>query len=241
MSASIGWSSPPKHKKAIKFTYFHHTYSLPNDPDQPIADAFEDIAEQNKWGDKESISGRGSTVHMTSRVRPCLAAWFKRFNVKTLVDVPCGDANWQRLIPGIQNISYKGYDISETAVKKARENNNKQTNMAFGVMDLSSSAPPEKPDLFLMRDVIQHVSLTQGKNMLMNAKKCGARYLAVSTFRRRGKNKDIQPGGFYKNDVHAAPFNLPKSIVECKNNEKGWYSDNELHLVDLSTWSGPDN
>ena len=56
----------------------------------------EQIAGNNEWqmGGAEIISG-GSTVEAnTHRVR-CLRNFIKAHRIRNVIDVPCGDANWQ--------------------------------------------------------------------------------------------------------------------------------------------------
>eukprot|EP00747_Dinoflagellata_sp_TGD_P138883 gnl/TRDRNA2_/TRDRNA2_175841_c2_seq20.p1 gnl/TRDRNA2_/TRDRNA2_175841_c2~~gnl/TRDRNA2_/TRDRNA2_175841_c2_seq20.p1 ORF type:complete len:254 (-),score=31.03 gnl/TRDRNA2_/TRDRNA2_175841_c2_seq20:343-1104(-) len=225
----------------------------PNKKDPIYHDVFEDIASHSsaraeaKWSSNETISGKASTMDATKNVRKCLGKWIKQYNIKSFLDIPCGDANWQREIPGIHDIVYKGYDIAETAVKIARRKNKKYPNMTFGVMNLIDSVPPEKPDLFLMKDVLMHLPLDAGRRMLVNAKRSGARYIAVTTFNRAASNRNITFGphrnNFYTNNVHKAPFLMPKGVEECKHawgkSQRGRSRDDvSLELIDLSQWVG---
>jgi hypothetical protein len=78
---------------------------------------FDEIARSNFWGGaNETISGRGSTTYSTLALRNCLGDWIIKYNIKTIVDVPCGDANWQYAIPGIEKVTYTGYDVSQHAI-----------------------------------------------------------------------------------------------------------------------------
>lgn len=174
---------------------------------------------------------------MTSIIRPCLGDWIQRYNVTSLTDFSCGDANWQGQIPGIDSIEYSGYDIADMAIEHARQHNKGRDNMSFGVLDLTRDAPPGRPDMVLMRDVIQHLSLQHGRDMLRVAKKTGARYLAVTTFHRSALNMDMGDGGFYHNNVHGPPFVLPPSLERCDNYRKDWYRSSSLELIDLAEWN----
>eukprot|EP00747_Dinoflagellata_sp_TGD_P138908 gnl/TRDRNA2_/TRDRNA2_175841_c2_seq44.p1 gnl/TRDRNA2_/TRDRNA2_175841_c2~~gnl/TRDRNA2_/TRDRNA2_175841_c2_seq44.p1 ORF type:complete len:141 (-),score=8.54 gnl/TRDRNA2_/TRDRNA2_175841_c2_seq44:129-551(-) len=137
---------------------------------------------------------------------------------------------------------YKGYDISETAVRRARRKNLKYPGMTFGVMNLINTVPPEKSDLFLMRDVLMHLPLDAGRRMLVNAKKSGARYIAVTTWNQASENVNISFGSglsfshlFYHNNVHKAPFLMPKGVEECPHSwDTAW--KNSLELIELSKW-----
>jgi len=219
---------------------FNKTYRVPGGPTtkkKNIKDSFDDIANKNSWGSSESISGAGSEVDVTASVRECLGAWLQKYNVSLFLDVPCGDANWQGHIPGIDAVTYKGYDIADLPVKRARLKNAKHASMSFDNLDLTAAIPTEKPDMIMVRDVIQHLTLTQGNSMLLNAKLSGAKYLLVTSF-LNATNKKIRTGGFYKNNVHVHPFNLPSAVESCQNYspKSGWYPDDHLELIDLSAW-----
>jgi len=129
-------------------------------------------------------------------LRACIANWFINFDIADFVDVPCGDGNWQGLIPGISRdpkvsyhetlrlVKYRGFDISPTAVERARKKNEKNSNMTFEVLDLSARVPPTA-DAVMVRDAIQHVPLAMGKAMLLNVKASGSRYLMIRVIIRQ--------------------------------------------------------
>jgi hypothetical protein len=208
-------------------------------PDSKVV--FDGIAKSDSWGSQESISGPGSELDVTAPVRECLGRWIAKYNIKVFVDAPCGDANWQGSIPGIDHVKYKGYDIADLPVQHARSKNSQHVGMSFDQLDLTKHSPTEKPDLMMVRDVIQHVPLSMGRQMLLNAKAAGAKYIAVTTF-TDGKNSDIAAGSFYQNDIHAHPFSLPSPLESCQNYaqtgpQTHWLPSDRLELIDLSTWS----
>jgi len=222
----------------VNVSDFGHEYALASSPDESLKRVFDKIANENIWGSEEdSLSGTGSTIEITARVRECLGQWIPKYNIKLFVDIPCGDAAWQSHIPGLENITYKGYDIADKPVQVARVTNSGHESMSFDQLDLTTDVPREKPDIIMLRDVIQHLPLMKGMQMLLNAKMSGARYLAVTSF-TDGKNRNITAGDFYKNNVHAAPFNLPSRLEACQN-----YADHKtgttdfLELIDLSAWN----
>lgn len=225
-------------RRRVEGTRIHSLFgdSYIQTPDGTLKATFDHIANENMWGSSESVSGRGSELDKTSTVRKCLGDWIKKYSVKLFMDIPCGDANWQGRIPGIDSITYKGFDIAEKPVELARKKNAHHPHMSFDNLDLTSHVPQDKPDILLVRDVIQHLPLEEGTAMLKNAKASGARYLAVSTWEDgHGHNVAIAPGSFYRDDVHAAPFNLPKPVETCDNYSKeGYYVHDKLELIDLS-------
>ena len=154
---------------------------------------FENIAKGQVWGGgKETKSGTGSLLASTVSVRKCLGEWIKFYNISSVMDVPCGDANWQRFIPGISDISYRGFDISPHVVHRARQKN--PDFMKFGILDITSNIPP-RADLVLMRDVIQHLPLKLGQQAIQNVLLSGAKWLAVSSYNNVNYPRATRCGG----------------------------------------------
>ena len=71
---------------------------------------FAQIYEDNVWGDSESGSGANSTESATRELRGHLLKILSQFHVKSIVDAPCGDFNWMRLVRLDENIRYTGLD-----------------------------------------------------------------------------------------------------------------------------------
>jgi len=140
------------------------------EPKTKLKIALMDIAKSNKWNFKESVLGLGSELAVTARVRKCIGRWIRKYKVQTFVDIPCGDANWQAHIPGLEHVKYKGYDIADIPIQRARQNNSKHSWMSFQQMDLTREIPV-KGDIIMVRDVLQHLPLKKGWQMLLNAQK----------------------------------------------------------------------
>lgn len=207
--------------------------------DQNLKDVFNDTARSNMWGSSETISGHGSELDVTAPVRKCLGHWIKKYSIQVLVDCPCGDANWQGHVPGIDKVQYHGYDIADLPLERARRKN-AGTSMKFEHLDLSATVPLVRGDLILVRDVIQHLPLDKGISFLQNAKASGAKYIAVTSF-TDGVNTGSPPGGFYKNNVHAHPFSMPRPLETCQNYAQSgvatkWHPTDFLELIDLAAW-----
>ena len=58
--------------------------------------SFKNIYDNNYWGESETFSGEGSTIKATEILRQNLEKLFKEFDIKTLLDIPCGDFNWMK-------------------------------------------------------------------------------------------------------------------------------------------------
>ena len=111
-----------------------------------IKERFEIIYNENYWESKESRSGIGSEIKNTKTLLQGLENVIEKFNIKSIIDIPCGDFNWMRKL-NMKNISYSGLDI----VQKSIDENNKKykkTNVNFYFSDITSSELP-KGDLML--------------------------------------------------------------------------------------------
>ncbi len=71
---------------------------------------FAGIYSQNLWGHAESVSGAGSSLTATERARRELPAIWQQYQVRSLLDAPCGDFHWMQTIAH-QLDRYVGVDI----------------------------------------------------------------------------------------------------------------------------------
>ena len=175
---------------------------------------FNQIARNHYWGGgNETISGTGSTIVSTIALRKCLGNWIDKYNITSIVDIPCGDCNWQHLIPGIENVGYRGYDVSKYTIVKAKMKN---PTWKFECLDLTTSIPP-RADLVILRDFLQHLPLKNGKQALVNVVKSNSIWLGISTYPSSRVNINIEVGNYFKNNVRKYPFNLPEPEQTCDN------------------------
>lgn len=83
-------------------------------------EVFDTIFEKSFWQSEESVSGRGTPIHInhiyiscinngyyclagselkqTVEVRNIVRTVASKYNVRSLLDVPCGDLNWMRKV-----------------------------------------------------------------------------------------------------------------------------------------------
>lgn len=207
-----------------------------------LKNVFEKIMATRSWGNSETVSGNGSAKKATEKVRKCLGDWIKKYRIKSFVDIPCGDGNWQGLISGIDDVEYKGFDISQSAVAGARQKNTAHAGMKFGELDLTSSVPPTG-DMIMLRDFVQHLPLELGMQAIRNAKKAGIKYVAISTYPGQ-KNRNVQAGGMFFDNVQSSPYNFGNFLEDCQNydpttpgNSEWEKSTAKLRLFDLQAWN----
>jgi hypothetical protein len=187
---------------------------------------------------RSSSSGGGSDLGpRTMNSLDILRKTIVRYNISTMIDIPCGDLNW--IFDSWETDSLKLY-IGLDVVKPVIDLNSKRfahhNNKVFAHWDGSYCTLPKffKPsmggiqnlpetkqsiqhksvDLIHSRDVLQHLTLREGLSFLCNMIMSGARVLISTTF-PHGSNRNIQPGQFYYNNLDLPPFSLPKNENEC--------------------------
>jgi len=187
-----------------------------------ITTVFETIASKGGWySDGSTISGEGSTVNVNKYRVKFLADFIDEYNITHVIDIPCGDCTWQHTIPNLDKIKYFGSDISETALRIAKEKNKGRNHMTFSdkTIDLTQEIPQityKDSTLIIIKEVIQHLTLEQGIRMLRNAQLSGAKYIAVTNHDMKAfnvtENTNISAGGFYPNNIFLPPFNFKNPI-----------------------------
>src|SRR5690606_267167 len=65
---------------------------------QPIKDVFTNYKETKYWKSSESLSGDGSELSVTITLRKGLEKVLEEFKVETMLDIPCGDFNWMKMV-----------------------------------------------------------------------------------------------------------------------------------------------
>lgn len=165
-------------------------------PYQTDYSRFDEIYETGFWQPKESLSGWGSDMQYTEEIRKRLPIIVKAFDIKSMVDVSCGDLNWiQHIIPEM-NIAYFGRDVSKVVIDQTKE---KFPMLDIEVMNMVDEIPP-KADLIFVRDTFMHMPTEDIEDALDNFRGSGAKYLLASTF-NVGENGNTHPGGHRDFDV----------------------------------------
>ena len=189
---------------------------------------------KNKWGDKDSKSGKGSNLQATEKLIPKLSQFINAHQITSMIDLPCGDFFWMQHVE-LQKISYTGADI----VPRMISENQKKYGAAkknFLKIDLIKDQIPHS-DLIFCRDCLVHLSSDAVKKALMNIKRSGSKWLLTTTFPGIIENGEIVTGEWRKLDLTLPPFELPlceEIIFEGKSAEKGQTSDKALGLWKIS-------
>ncbi|KAB0644838.1 class I SAM-dependent methyltransferase [Burkholderia latens] len=176
------------------------------------AEVFQRIHDERAWHSTESISGWGSELRNTAQLIRELPGLLRRFGVKSILDVPCGDFNWMRHVD-LAGIDYTGADIVPDLVV-ANSRMWAAENRRFLHLNLLEDELPDA-DLILCRDCLFHFSHADVFRALARFANTSARYLLTTTFIYQSypRNADIETGGWTAINLEMLPYSLEAPLA----------------------------
>lgn len=167
---------------------------------------FRRIYKRNDWGSTESVSGPGSTLAVTKELRKQLPEIFEKWNIRSMLDAPCGDFNWMSHVD-LDRIDYTGADIVPEIISANQE---KYPEKKFLQLDLIYDPLPAA-DLVFCRDCFIHLRNNDINRAILNFKQRGIKFLMASTYPVEF-NAQILTGHFRPVNLLKAPFSLSKPL-----------------------------
>lgn len=184
---------------------------------------------------RASGSGIGSDLgEITSTDRTWLVGIIEAYNVTTMIDVPCGDVNWQMGAWETDSLSaYVGLDIVEPVIELNAARFGHHSNKRFARWDFAScalptivwpDASPRPADLVHARHVLQHMPRSRAAKAAYHLVASGARLVLVSGKFSSSNNRttdkvhgarattDVHEGEMWYNDMGLAPFFFPPPV-----------------------------
>lgn len=190
--------------------------------DESAQDIFRNIYKNNYWGDVDSRSGAGSNLRQTAEIRRALPMVIDAYNIKTMLDIPCGDWHWMK--EAVLDVDYIGADIVPELIQR-NQSLYESYRCRFTKLDLTSDDLP-KVNLIFSRDVLVHLSFKDIFSAFRNIKRSGSKYFLTTTFTGRGSNVDIPTGHWRPLNLQKAPFNLPEPLMlieeKCTEGDGSW-------------------
>ncbi|MEG4179544.1 MULTISPECIES: class I SAM-dependent methyltransferase [unclassified Microcoleus] len=201
---------------------------------QSSRERFNEIYSKNLWSDPESGSGSGSNLAATESLRTALPRIFEKYDIRRVLDVPCGDFNWMRLvIEGNQNLYYTGGDIVGSLII---DNNARYASerVNFLEIDLTNDELPSA-DLLIVRDCLFHLSFSDILKAKRNISRSNIRYLLTTTHivENDFQNKDIITGDFRLIDIFSLPLSFPEDPLERITDYVGSEPPREMCLFEV--------
>lgn len=179
-------------------------------PQEQISFAFTSIYQNALWGtnkENKGSSGSGSTAENTLIYRDYLKEFMKTNQIKSVVDIGCGDWEFSQLVDWTA-INYIGYDIVKSVIENNSRIYSKPTIQFIHENFLDVDLP--KADLLICKDVFQHLSNEEIIAFLPQLKKFKHCLITndVNPNNNSSDNHNIPIGGYRPLDLTIPPFNL---------------------------------
>lgn len=174
---------------------------------------FTEVFDKKIWGDIETVSGPGSMIEYTANLRKELPGLLAKFGIASVLDAPCGDMNWMRLVlaenPSLQ---YTGGDIVKGLVEQ-NARNYAGPNVRLVELDITRDALP-KADMMICRDCLFHLPQQKIFDFIDNFRNSDVEYLLTTSYITDGNfNTDIHTGFFFPINLLHAPYNFPSETL----------------------------
>jgi hypothetical protein len=196
---------------------------------------FTEIFHTHGWPG-ESVSGHGSELARTVTIRAELPKLLRTYNIRSLVDAPCGDFHWMQHVD-LGDCRYFGVDIVKDLIEQNEQRYGSSTR-SFVHADITRDTLP-RADLILCRDCFIHLPFEMAIAAVRNFKRSGATYLLTTTFPTKRRHWDTPVGGLHWINMELEPFNFPPPLLtileEREHHAAGpTYSDRSLGLWRLA-------
>jgi len=180
---------------------------------------FTSVYQTNFWNDPESFSGPDSTVAYTENLRRELTKLLLQLDVQRILDAPCGDFNWFRLVDLPPGTVYAGGDIVESLVARNTALYGKETR-SFHVIDICRDPLPTS-ELWICRNAMFHLSYADIYAALRNCSNNGIKYFLATTHPQCVKNVDIPSGSYRLLNLELRPFLFPTPLARIEDWAEG--------------------
>jgi hypothetical protein len=174
----------------------------------------------------ETANGPGSTVEATEAIREWLPGLFVRYDIRTMLDAPCGDWNWMRLVDLDYLNEYTGWDTDTNMVLKCQHRLEEGDHGGSFTPDaiferVNILTVPEIPayDLILSRDFLAHLPNEPIRGVLNKFKTSGSRFLLASHYPDADNEFVYKPQDFTYFGYAERPVNLEKSPFNLTKRE----------------------
>jgi SAM-dependent methyltransferase len=170
-----------------------------------LPEIFDYVFENNSWNGTESRSGGGSTYDITETLRRSLRTVICMHDVRSVIDVGCGDYNWMRHVA--YDLQYLGVDISPKVVEYCESRYGDATHKFISCDITTDRLTIPKVDMVLVRDCMVHLKNEDAYAILETVLSWGPKLLALTHFPVK-ENGDT-PGLLWRPlNMMKPPFNL---------------------------------
>lgn len=200
---------------------------------------FSKVFRQNLFHGQESLSGEGSSLEQTETIRHEISKALSDFNIRSVLDIPCGDFNWMKEIEA-ETFEYLGADVVPELIEML-SHRNEDPRRSFIVLDIVRNSLP-KVDLIFCRDLLVHLESKDVFSAIRNIKASGSKWLMTTNFTadRPYKNLPAITRGIPWRPINfsLSPFSFPipaREINEGCTEDNGKFSDKSLCLYEIAS------
>lgn len=191
-------------------------------------DKFKIIYKYSYWKsiNSRSFSGAGSENEATINIRKELELFIKKENIKSIIDIPCGDFFWMSKL-NLDNINYTGADIVEDLIYENKKNHK----FNFIKLDIIKDNI-EEYDLIINRDCLVHFTDDEIFKTLKNIKNSKCKYFGSTIFLDNYNNKKSDlPDNWRPINLCKEPFNLPDPYIILNDSTKGKFDQHKVFAI----------
>ena len=171
---------------------------------------FNTIYKTNAWA---TGSGPGSDEKLCAGYVAFLQDFFKRHNIKSIVDCGCGDWQFSKNID-FSGIDYKGFDVANFVIMRNNATY-KKDNVSFSLYNGDFALLPSA-DLLICKDVLQHLPNAKIQEFIDNLHKFKFALITNDIsgyYADSATNKDIVVGDYRALDLRQKPFSVDCRVV----------------------------
>lgn len=160
-----------------------------------LQSVFTKIYDNQVWnmGQNDSKSGLGSSNSWTICIRKYLIQLVRDKNIKSMIDVSCGDWFWMKTIRSSLNCYYLGIDIVESVIKENKNSYSDKTTvfLCSDFLSYLKTLPDKSVDLLLCRHTLEHLPESYNLEFINEAKRV-SNYLLLTTHTVSTQNRNLQ-------------------------------------------------
>lgn len=167
-----------------------------------------------RGGLPETACGYGSTLKGSAQLREVLPLFLRSFQVKRLIDAPCGDFHWMSQVD-LSGIDYLGLDEDMSAIGKAFGKISPPRfapkSRVFKRWDIVHYPPPVDADAVLCRDFMQHLPYADVFVVLRHFINMDISWIMLTSHAVKTNGHDLAERGLYRPvNFRLLPFELPE-------------------------------
>ena len=197
-----------------------------------LSKKFSKVYKENLFYGTVSKSGNGSDLTQTETLRSELPKLFKKLEINSILDLPCGDFYWMSKVVS-KDLMYTGADVVPELILKLNSEY-KGKNRNFLEINIANKKI-EKYDAIFCRDLFVHLSNKDIAKSLKNIVDSESTYLFTTTFTRIINNKDLprfKRGVAWRIlNLRKQPWGFPEPLYLINENcseGQGLYSDKSI-------------